>query len=103
MRKIILPEDDPSTFEKLVEYIYAGKICAQKFDTLLQEQPEIEHMSILARVYVAVDKYCMDECQNHVLDHFWDFHAGKAPRGAERSAEEDADRGTGFLSVQQGI
>lgn len=48
MRKIILPEDDPSTFEKLVEYLYAGKICAQKFDTLLQEPPEIEHMSLLA-------------------------------------------------------
>ena len=80
MRKIILPEDDPSVFEKLIEYLYAGKICAQKFDTLLQEPPEIEHMSLLARVYVAADKYCMEDCQSHVLDHFWDFHVGKASR-----------------------
>ena len=32
---------------------------------------ECPQMSLFTKAYIAADKYCMVECQNHIMDYFW--------------------------------
>jgi hypothetical protein len=57
-------------FEKLLQYLYLGWIAPQKFTSSEREKFETKHMVLLAKVYVAADKYCMEDCQNHLMNHF---------------------------------
>lgn len=58
-KEIILREEIPETFAKILEYLYFGKVEARTFDTDVREEPERVHMTLLAKLYVAVDMYCM--------------------------------------------
>lgn len=78
--EIVVPEDDPRAFEKLLEYLYFGSIEAEHFPATVRDEPERAHMTLLAKAYVAADKYCMEDCQSHVMDHFWDFHGQELQR-----------------------
>ena len=71
--QITLPEDNPEVFEKLLEYIYYGQIETTTFNGGLTRDPdEEEYHLLLVNVYIDADKYCMEACQNHVMDFFFE-------------------------------
>ena len=71
--KITLPEDNPEVFEKLLEYIYYGQIKTKTIDELLAAPDEEGngYLMLFINVYADADKYCMEACQNHVMDLFF--------------------------------
>jgi hypothetical protein len=73
--EILLPEEEPEVFEKILEYLYHDKIEAEVFD--LREDGDAAYTSretqtilLMAKVWVAANKYCMEACQNHIMDYF---------------------------------
>ena len=74
-RHILLPEEEPEVFEKILEYLYRGSIEAKVFAGLEDADldywgQETDYTLLMGKVWVAADKYCMEECQNQVMDYF---------------------------------
>ena len=44
------------TFEKLLQYLYLGRLHAQKFNSEVREETKLNHVALLPKVYVAADK-----------------------------------------------
>ena len=80
--EITLPEDNPEVFEKLLEYIYYGQIKTKTVDELMAAPDEEKegYLMLLFNVYVDADKYCMEACQNHVMDFFFQYSHNYYPR-----------------------
>ena len=70
--EITLPEDNPEVFEKLLEYIYSGHIRTKTID-YLSDPDQKDYLVLLVNVYIDADKYCMEACQNHVMDFFFQY------------------------------
>jgi hypothetical protein len=75
VNEMSLPEEEPEVFEKLLEYLYHDKIEAEVFD--LEDDGDMDYIEredstvlMLAKVYAAADRYCMERCQNHIMDYF---------------------------------
>lgn len=62
IHEIVLPEEEPETFEKILQYLYYGKIEEKRFDTEVRQKPEQNHMTLLAKIYVVADRFCMEDC-----------------------------------------
>lgn len=74
----MLPEEEPEVFEKILEYLYRGGIEAKVFAGFKDADPkywrrETQHTLLLGKVWVAADKYCMEECQNQVMEYFLQY------------------------------
>lgn len=76
--EISLPEDEPEVFERILEYLYHDRIDAEVFGRM--DTHDLEYVNrearttvFMAKVWVAADKYCMEECQNHVMDYFLEY------------------------------
>ena len=77
-KEISLPEEEPEVFEKILEYLYCGRIEAEVFagfeDADLGYWGEETEITLLwGKVWVAADKYCMEECQNQIMDYFLQY------------------------------
>ena len=66
-------------FEKLLEYIYYGQIKTKTFEDLSTVSVEKKYVMLLVNVYVDADKYCMEACQNHVMDFFFQCYWKRYP------------------------
>jgi hypothetical protein len=69
-KEITLPEDRPEVFEKLLEYIYHERIRTEPVE---DDSITISYIMLLLNVYADADKYCMEACQNHLMDFFFTF------------------------------
>jgi len=63
-----LPEEDPKVFEKLLEFLYQGSITAKLHKSCDSGREKL--VELMVDVYVAADRYSMEECQNHIMDFF---------------------------------
>ena len=72
-----LPEDDPATMDRLIQWIYFGCYSVDsEIETNSADQlEEVLHASLmqLSTLYVVADKYGIIELQNHALGRLFDL------------------------------
>ena len=67
--KIIkLPGDELAVVAKVLEYLYSGKIEVATFKADIRSEEERLQYFLLAKMYIAADKFCMEAMQNMLMD-----------------------------------
>jgi hypothetical protein len=67
--KIInLPEDEPAVIAKVLEHLYSGKIEVATFKADIRSEEERLQFVLLAKMYIAADKFCMGALHNMLMD-----------------------------------
>ncbi|KAL8785470.1 MAG: hypothetical protein Q9195_008613 [Heterodermia aff. obscurata] len=72
-----LPEDDPATMDKLIQWIYFGRYSIDMESKTKSLDQLCESLNTLlmpfATLYVAADKYGIIELKNHAIDRMFDL------------------------------
>lgn len=71
-----LPEDHPEVIRYILHYVYSQAIIQLSWNDKAEEREaeERERLYLAVEIYIAADKFGMEDLKNHIVDAFIRYH-----------------------------